>query len=397
MQTSRSSTKPTRPDVVDILARLVAFDTTSHKSNLDIIDFIKTYLEGYGIFSELILNDAGDKANLFATIGPKHKPGFGLSAHTDVVPVTDQKWSTDPFQLTEKEGRLYGRGTCDMKGFLACVLAAVPYFVERNLQIPLHLLFSYDEEIGCVGVRPMIAKFGDELVKPHMVLVGEPSDMKVVTAHKGSSSYITEVIGREAHSSVLHLGVNAIVYASQLVLELRRLGSELRRNQHDPKFTPPFSSVHVGQIQGGTALNIVPRSCHFVWEIRNIPGHNPAEIYEKFEHFAHSEVLPEMKAVSQEAAIHTQPKNKVYDFQTATTQDGEALTSLVMNWTGQNATYSVSYGTEAGFFEKAGSPSIICGPGSIEQAHKPDEYVTKDQLEKCMHMLQKLADYAEGR
>ncbi|MEM7620925.1 MAG: acetylornithine deacetylase [Pseudomonadota bacterium] len=380
---------------IDLLNDLVGFDTTSHKSNLNIIEYIQKYLSHFGVNSELIPNTQGDKASLFATIGPKDKAGIGLSAHTDVVPVKDQNWSSPPFQLTEQDGKLYGRGTCDMKGFLACVLASVPNFTRRNLKIPIHLLLSYDEEIGCVGVRPMIAKLGAEFIKPKMVIVGEPSEMKIVNTHKGTTSFTTEVVGAEAHSSVLHLGVNAIVYAGQLISKLRLMGRELQQQNHNPRFSPPYTSVHIGKIAGGTALNIVPKYCQFIWEIRNLPGDNPEHILKHFETYANEHILPEMQTTSPEAKINTNHRNTVYDFHTANNTIGNEITSLALNWTGQNTTHAVSYGTEAGFFEKAGCPSIICGPGSIEQAHKPDEYVSRTQLEKCMQFMQNLAEYAE--
>ncbi len=377
-----------------ILRQLVGFDTTSRHSNLQIIEYIEGFLEAFGVTSVRIPNDEGDKASLFATIGPEGVSGIGLSAHTDVVPVDGQEWSSDPFEMTEKDGRYFGRGTTDMKGFLACVLALVPELVDRELKIPVHLLFSYDEEIGCIGVRPMIDQFGQSLTKPKMVIVGEPTEMEVVSAHKGINAYITEVTGKEAHSSVVDLGVNSVSYASRLIVELDRVGAELRANNIDERFNPPFSSVHVGKIDGGTALNIVPKKCQFIWEIRDLPGEDVDKILGDYLAFS-EELVVEMRKVSDEAGIQTRRVNFVPTFQSSQSVEGDELISLSMKWAGHNNVGAVSYGTEAGFFELGDCPTVICGPGSIEQAHKPDEYIDISQLDKCMKFLRNIRDYVE--
>ncbi len=374
----------------EILSRLVAFDTTSRNTNLPLIDYVKTYLEGYGITSTLVPNEEGDKASLFATIGPDSRNGIGLSAHTDVVPVDGQTWSSDPFELTEKDGALYGRGACDMKGFIACVLAAVPDFISRDFSIPIHLIFSYDEEIGCTGVRPLIAELGRKLTRPRMVIVGEPTSMQTVDAHKSINAFVTEVTGQEAHSSVPHLAVNAVMIAAQLITELHQIGEDVKRREAGERFDPPYTSVHVGKIEGGTALNIVPKQCHFIWEFRGLPEFDEAEIPSRLEVFAQEKLLPKMHAVSTETGIETQRVNHVPAFQTA---KGTDAISLVLKLAQQNETYAVSYGTEAGLFELGGCPTVICGPGNIEQAHKPDEFVTLEQLELCSQFLRRLGDY----
>ncbi len=374
-----------------ILQNLVAFDTTSHRSNLEIVGFIREYLAQYGIDVSLVHNEDGQKANIYATIGNKDVSGIGLSGHTDVVPVTGQAWATDPFQLVEKDGRFYGRGTCDMKGFLACVLASVPEFVKRDLQIPIHLLFSYDEEPGCIGVRPMISEFGHSLVKPKMVIVGEPSSMRVVDSHKGVLHFETEVTGYETHSSMPDMGVNAVVYASRLIVELEKIGRLVRAESNIERFNPPFSSVHVGAVQGGTALNIVPKRCSFVWEIRVLPGVDVSLALAKFETFQ-NELEAEMKGIHPETSIITRSTLLVPSFVTSDNEDGKELTNIVMHCAGQNDLYAVSYGTEAGLFEEGQCASVICGPGDIEQAHKPDEFIAVSQMEKCMQFMQKLAD-----
>ena len=378
-----------------ILERLVQFDTTSHKSNLELIDYIKSYLDSFGVESTLIFNDTKDKSSLYATIGPQDNAGIGLSAHTDVVPVEGQSWDTDPYRLVENDGMLFGRGTCDMKGFLACVLAAVPEFTQGDLNKPIHLLFSYDEEVGCTGVLPMIAKLGNDLVKPKMVIVGEPTEMKIVNAHKGSSAFETTVNGLEAHSSVLHLGVNAISYAAKLIDQLSQIGADLRTRYHDERFCPPYPSVHVGEVRGGTALNIVPKMCRFYWEVRSLPDFDANTVKSALDRYA-EDLLVEMHAIYPEAAIETQRKNMVPTFQTSKGDVGDDLISLTMNWAEQNHLHAVSYGTEAGHFEDANCPTVVCGPGNIEQAHKPNEFVKVQQLDRCMDFMKKISAYAKS-
>ncbi|MGH1349805.1 MAG: acetylornithine deacetylase [Methyloligellaceae bacterium] len=376
----------------DIMQKLIRFDTTSRYSNLEMIEFIEDFLLGYGVSSTRIPNETGDKTSLYATIGPEGISGIGLSAHTDVVPVDGQSWTSNPFELEEKEGRYYGRGTTDMKGFLSCILSLVPELTKRELHMPVHLLLSYDEEIGCIGVRPMVDELGKTLTKPKMVIVGEPSNMQVISGHKGIHAFVTEVTGKEAHSSVVDLGVNSVSYASRLIVELDRVGSLLRTSHVDERFTPSFSSVHVGKIDGGTALNIVPKKCRFLWEIRSLPGAQVDHIVGEFLDYSEKLVM-EMRKVSEEAGIQTTKVNSVPTFQTAQSVGGEELLSLSLRWAGQNEIGVVSYGTEAGFFELGDCPTVICGPGSIEQAHKPDEFIEKDQMDKCMKFLRNIRDY----
>ena len=378
----------------DILQQVIAFNTTSHLSNLQIIDYIKKYLDNYDISSTIFPNENGQKASLYATIGPATESGIGLSAHTDVVPVTGQEWATDPFTLTEKDQRLYGRGTCDMKGFLACVLAMVPEFKSKKLKMPIHLLFSYDEEIGCIGVRPMINKLGTELVKPKYVIVGEPTSMQVVDAHKGIQSYMTEVTGFEAHSSVPENGVNAINYANLLIMKLMQISEEAKSFAND-RFLPSYSSIHIGTIEGGTARNIIPKKCRFFWEIRSLPGFNVQAVLDELNAYS-EELMIDMRKTYQDASIITDCHNQVSAFATSDNKQGQHLKSLVMKWAGQNDTFAVSYATEAGLFETGGCPTVVCGPGNIEQAHKPDEYIEIRELEKCMQFLKKVSEYASN-
>lgn len=378
--------------IKELLARLIAFDTTSHKSNIDIQRFIEDYLAQHGVACELIMSEDGEKANLFATIGPRDTPGVALSGHTDVVPVTGQSWDSDPFHMVEKGGRLYGRGTTDMKGFLACVLAAVPDFKRRQLKTPIHLAFSYDEEIGCTGVRPMIARLGQNLPMPRMVFVGEPTSMTVVDAHKGPVRWQATVSGRAAHSSMAPLGVNAIHYASTLIAELKRIEQDLVQSTVDDRFDPPYATLQVTEIDGGTASNIVPVTCTMGFEIRATPGLDIDLIDARLHAFAAGTCLPEMRAVAPEADIDIRISNRVPPF--GADRSSEVVT-LAMKLAGQNSTHAVSYATEAGLFQNAGAPSVVCGPGDIAQAHTANEWIAESELEKCMAFLGRLADWAE--
>ena len=374
----------------EMLARLVAFDTTSRNSNLALIEFVGDYLAGHGVAVELIHNEDKTKANLYATIGPVDKPGgIVLSGHSDVVPVDGQDWSSEPFALDARGGRLYGRGTADMKGFIAAALAHVPEFVAARTQTPVHLALSYDEEIGCVGVHGMVDHIRAHLPQPKLVLVGEPTEMKLVNAHKGIRSFVTEVTGSEAHSSNTHLGVNAVEVAARLIGFLGQLRDEMqRRGDASGRFDPPYTSVHVGVIRGGTALNIIPRQCRFHWEFRALPDQDEEEIIDRFNRFAREEVLPPLREVAVDTDIQTIAQAAVPPLVPLDDCPAEALVRAL---TGDNAPLAVAYGTEAGIFQRADVPAVICGPGSIEQAHKPDEFVTVAQLDACDRFLSRLA------
>jgi acetylornithine deacetylase len=377
----------------ELLARLVAFDTTSHKSNLELVRFVEDYLVLHGVKPERVTAASGDKASLFATIGPAGVPGVGLSGHTDVVPVTGQNWDSDPFTLVEKNGRLYGRGTCDMKGYLACVLAMVPEFKRRRLKVPVHIVFSYDEETGCHGVRPMIAELGKRLTKPRMVFVGEPTGMAVVDAHKGPIRWQVTVNGRAAHSSMAHLGVNAITYASRLIGELERIEQDLKARHPDPRFTPAYPTLQVTLINGGTATNIIPVTAEFGFEVRALPGVDPRTIEDRLRRFAESKCLPDMRRVAPESSIEIIQTNAVPPFGAVA---GSEVVALAMKLAQQNETFAVSYATEAGLFQDAGAPSVVCGPGDIAQAHTANEWIDVSELAKCEAFLTRLADWAEA-
>jgi len=367
----------------------VAFDTTSRESNLALIGFVRDYLDGHGIASTLIHNETGTKANLYATIGPQGAPdGIVLSGHSDVVPVDGQDWRSDPFILRAEGGRLYGRGTADMKGFIASALALVPEFTAGIGRTPLHLAFSYDEEVGCLGVHSMVRHIAENLPRPKAVIVGEPTLMRVVNSHKGIRTYTTEIIGHETHSSTPHLGVNAIDVAVRLINFLHAMQKDMQaRGDASGRFDPPWTSIHVGVIDGGTALNIVPRRCRFQWEIRPLPGQDPDEIFARFHAFATHEVLPAMRAISPQCTISIRQRA---DVPPLAPQNGSPAEALVTALRGDNAPLAVSYTTEAGIFQEAGIAAVLCGPGSIDQAHKPDEFVAQAELDACDGFLRQL-------
>jgi acetylornithine deacetylase len=376
-----------------LLAELVGFDTTSHKSNLPLIRFVESYLRQHGVDSALVPTPDGEKASLFATIGPSGVGGIALSGHTDVVPVTGQAWSSDPFTLVEREGRLYGRGACDMKGYLACVLAMVPELKARKLATPIHIAFSYDEEVGCTGVRPMVAELGRSLPLPRMVLVGEPTTMTVVDAHKGPMRWVVRLTGKAAHSSMPHLGVNAITYAGRLLGELERIENELKAAEHNDRFDPPYTTLQVTQMAGGNASNIVPASCWLGWEIRGLPGFDGEALDARFRRFAEAECLAPMRQAEPEAEVDIQVTNAVPAFEA---DSASGLVPLTLKLAHQNKTYAVCYATEASLFQAGGAPSVVIGPGDIAQAHTPDEFIEIAELEKCLAFLGRVADWAEA-
>ncbi len=376
----------------ELLSRLVHFDTTSHKSNLALIAFVEDYLAQHGVESHLVPSADAAKASLYASIGPTGVPGVALSGHTDVVPVEGQTWSSDPFVLTERDHRFYGRGAADMKGFLACVLAAVPDFLKRKLAVPISIVFSYDEEVGCIGVRPLIAEIGRRFVTPRMVIVGEPTSMSVVDAHKGPVRWHVEIKGRAAHSSMAPLGVNAISIAGRLLQELARIERELKTSPRAERFDPPYATLQVTRIDGGTATNIVPVYCRFDFDVRALPGIDVDAIDRRIRAYADRECVPEMRRVAPESGIDISVANQVPPFAAGTNSEAVAL---ALRLAGHNETHAVSYATEAGLFQEAGSPSVVIGPGDIAQAHAADEFIAKDQLDKCMAFLDRLGAWAE--
>ncbi len=373
-----------------MIERLVGFDTTSNLSNLEAIGFIRDYLAGLGVESRLTHDDSGRKANLFATLGPADRPGVLLSGHTDVVPVAGQEWASAPFTLAERDGRLFGRGTSDMKSFIGVCLAMAPDFLRRGLAEPIHFAFSYDEEVGCIGVRRLIADLDHLPVPPRLCIVGEPTEMKVIIGHKAKRSLRARVRGLEGHSALAHRGVNAVEAAAETVAKLKAIARRLRDDgPHDADFDPPYTTVHTGVIQGGTALNIVPGECHFEFEIRSLPGHDDDALLAELTDYVARRIEPEMKAVDARAGVSFDEVNVTAGLDMR--EDDEAV-RFVQALAGANATGRVSFGTEAGLFQQAGIPTVVCGPGSIDQAHKPDEFVAVEQVARCEAFMARLME-----
>jgi len=378
----------------EMLGRLVGFDTVSRNSNLAAIEFIRDYLDGYGIESRLSFDDDGRKANLFATIGPTDKPGIIFSGHSDVVPVDGQDWIGDPFKLRDDDGRFYGRGAADMKGFIATALAMVPALKERVSSTPVHLAFSYDEEVGCIGVARLIEQIGMAEAKPMACIVGEPTMMKPIVGQKGLHVFRCGVHGHEAHSSRTPYGVNAVEAAAELIARIKTIARRIRdEGPFDDGFDPSYTTIHCGVVQGGTAQNIVPATCNFTYEIRNLPGHDPAVLVAEIERHAREHIEPEMHAVSPATGFTFVPRNGLPDYEIS--EDHPAVT-LVKGALGANAVGKVSYMTEAGLFGRAGIPTVICGPGDIAQAHKPDEFIEATQLARCETFLLRLVEFAHA-
>ncbi|MFV0283040.1 MAG: acetylornithine deacetylase [Castellaniella sp.] len=376
------------------LRRLVAFDTTSRHSNLAMIETIRDALAAHGIASELTYAPAGNKANLFATLPAQDgatQGGIVLSGHTDVVPVDGQDWRSDPFALTERDGRLYGRGTADMKGFIAASLALVPHFLSLERRKSLHLAFSYDEEVGCLGAPVMLEALRRRGVRAEGCVVGEPTGMRVVVAHKGMNLYRCRVHGKAAHSSLTPHGCNAVEYAARLICRIRDLADQLRsEGPYDEAFDVPFTTMGTNLIAGGIAVNTIPDSCEFSYEFRNLPGLSPDDIQDRIDACIQTELLPRMRQEYDAARVEIDALPVVVP--SLETAEHEAITRLARALTGDNAISKVSYGTEAGQFQNAGIPAVICGPGHIEQAHRADEFIDIAQLDACEGFLRKLAD-----
>ncbi|WP_424361891.1 acetylornithine deacetylase [Methylocystis parvus] len=378
---------------IDMTARLVAFDTESSKSNLGLIDFVEGYLREQGVPFARAPNAAGDKAAIFATIGPMEAGGVVLSGHTDVVPVEGQEWSSDPFTLRRDGGRLYGRGAVDMKGFGAVALAMIPEFKKAALTRPIHILLSYDEETTCLGPLDMIARLGVDLPRPNAVIVGEPTSMQVADAHKSVTTHLTRVRGFEIHSANLHRGVSAVHVACRLVTELERIGDEIRA-EGDPsgRFDPPYSTIHVGVIKGGTARNIVAKDCEFEWEFRGLPSAEPM--------LAQNRIAPYVETLRKtvfanfpQCGIDLDTLVKVPGL---APQPGSSAETLALRLARRNNTIAVPYATEAGHFQRAGVPTVVCGPGRIDQAHQPDEYVDVSEIAACVDFMRALAKELEA-
>jgi acetylornithine deacetylase len=376
------------PAALDILDRLVSYDTVSARSNLALIRFVAELLAERGIAARLTHHPSGEKANLYATIGPDAPGGIVLSGHTDVVPVEGQPWTSDPFRLTRRGTRLYGRGTTDMKGFIALALALLPEMLAEPLAVPIHFAFSFDEEVGCAGVPHLLAELGAKLPLPSIALIGEPTEMRPVTAHKGIHGFVTTFRGRDGHSSAPQRGAGAIIPAAEAVAFLGRLAAELKAAAPaGSPFDPPYTTLNVGTIAGGTAINILPRECRFVWEFRPIPETDAEALLRRFEDHLARELLPRMRESAPEAEIRTE---RICAAPPLRPEPDSAAERLARALTGANASGTVAFATEAGLFQEKGVSAVVCGPGSIAQAHQPDEFIEEDQLAQCEAMLRKL-------
>jgi acetylornithine deacetylase len=381
----------TEPISTRLIADLIAFDTVSAKPNMALIDHVRAYLAGLGVESRLVVDETGGKANLYATVGPTDRPGLMLSGHTDVVPVSDQVWTHEPFALTRVDGRLIGRGTADMKAFIAIVLAHVPMMLERGLKTPIHLAFSHDEEIGCVGVRRLITMIEGLDVRPAMCIVGEPTDMKIVIGHKGKVTRRVRVRGLECHSSLAPQGVNAVDYAAQLIVFIRDMADRLTASgRRDGAYDIEHTTIHTGVVHGGTVVNIVPPECWLDFEIRNLADDDPMPYLDEIMAHARDVLEPRMKAVHPDAGIIFED---LAGYPAMDTDPAEEVVSLVKSLTGENSHSKTAFGTEGGLFQQqAGIPTVVCGPGSIGQAHKPDEYITVEQVLACERFMARLIE-----
>ena len=373
---------------LDYLEKLLSFDTTSAHSNSELITWVQSELLAFGAIVKIIPNEDGSKANLFATFGPQSCGGVMLSGHTDVVPVTGQDWTVPAFSMTRKDGKVFGRGTADMKGFIASMMTAAKKASTQNLKTPLHLALSYDEEVGCIGVRSMIDMLSNAPIRPQMCIVGEPTGLSVATGHKGKIAARAKCIGRAGHSALAPFAVNALYLANDFITELRKVQDTLRVGAtQDPDYDVPYTTLHVGRIKGGGALNIVPHLCELDFEIRNLAQDDAAEILGNLTQAAKSIAL-EAQNIASEANIEIEVFNTYPGLDTAS---NEPVVGFVKSLTGANSTIKVAYGTEGGLFDqRLGVPTVVCGPGDMAQGHKPDEFITETQLSACDAMLDNL-------
>jgi acetylornithine deacetylase len=371
---------------------LIGFDTTSRDSNLELINHVKGYLADLGVDSSLTFDDTKQKANLYATIGPTDRPGILLSGHTDVVPVDGQNWDSDPFTLEHKNDKLYGRGTCDMKSFIAVCLAYAPKFLDRGLETPIHFAFSYDEEVGCIGVRRLIDMVNGLGVKPKMCIVGEPTDMQVTIGHKGKHSYRATVRGRESHSSLAPTGVNAVEYAAEAIAYLKGMARRIQaEGPFDELYDVPHTTVHTGTVRGGTALNIVPKDCTFDFEFRYLAELGHENYFSEIDAYIRETLEPQMKAIDPQTGFTIEELSSIPGL---SMDPGEEVVTFAKSLAGRNDHAKVAFGTEAGLFQQSAKiPTVVCGPGSVDQAHKPNEFVSVDQVEKCELFMTKLMDH----
>ena len=376
--------------LMSILADLIGFDTTSRNSNLELIRYVEDYLSQHGVQSTLVHDDSGHKANLYATIGPAELGGVMLSGHTDVVPVDGQRWASDPFVLEPIDDKVFGRGSTDMKGFIACVLERVPEMVAASLTTPIHIALSYDEEVGCIGVRRLLDLMEKMPVVPSMAIIGEPTNMEIVVAHKGKRGIRVNVRGASAHSAYPTEGVNAIEVVAQLIAHISEVQQDIEKNgPFDPGYRVPHTTLHVGTVRGGTALNIVPNECSFDFEIRHLPEHEIDPLIDNIQRYARDNLEPTMRLKNPDCGIDF---TELFGYPALFTAPDAPVVAFVRSLLEcDRAVEQISFGSEAGLFSRRiGIPAVVCGPGSILQAHRPDEYVSIEQLETCRTMLRRL-------
>ena len=376
-------------DTKTLLGELISFATVSSDGNLELIAWAADRLGDLGAETRVMVDETGSKANLFATIGPNEDGGIVLSGHSDVVPVADQDWSSDPFRMREADGLLYGRGTCDMKGFIAAVLATAPLFAAANLSRPVHICLTYDEEVGCLGARKLVSELPGMGVRPSLAVIGEPTEMRIIEGHKGCCEYTTSFRGLEGHGSVPDAGVNAVEYALRYGMRLMELKEQLKgRAPAASRFDPPWTTLQLGRLMGGVAHNVIPGLASLDWEMRPVTEADRAFVCEAIDAYVHDELLPAMRSVHPQASIRREVVGEVAGLEPV--EENEAR-RIVAELTGANSADVVSFGTEAGLFQQLGMSVVVCGPGSIAQAHKPDEFVSLDQLQVCLAMLERLA------
>lgn len=377
-------------ETIRLLGDLIAFPTVSSDSNLDMITYLADRLERAGAEVMLFHDKTGHKANLFATLGPQADGGIVLSGHSDVVPVADQDWASDPFDMVERDGRLYGRGSCDMKGFIAAAVAMAPLFAERVRDRPLHFSFTYDEETGCFGARDLIDSLKQQNIRPALAIVGEPTSMRVIEGHKGCYEYTTHFCGLAGHGSTPDRGVNAVEYAARYTTRLLELKDQLRaRAPAGSRFEPPWSTINTGRLTGGVAHNVIPSTATVDWDLRPVQPSDAQFVRDDLRAYCDDTLLPAMRAVHPDADIALEVVGEVEGLEPA---DENEVRDIVMELTGANGTDLVAFGTEAGIFQSYGMSAVVCGPGSIEQAHKADEFVAVEQLQQCVDMLGRLGD-----
>lgn len=376
------------PTTREILDDLVAFDTTSKGSNLELISYVEAILDGYAVPHTRVMSPDGEKANLLARIGPEVAGGVVLCGHTDCVPVTGQPWSRDPFTVHEEAGRLYGRGTSDMKGFLAVVLAALPELVAAELARPVILAFTYDEEVGTVGAPSAVAALHETYPEPSAVIIGEPTSMEVVTDHKGVWAFTVEVEGRDGHSSQPQFAANAVAAAARIATYVDDLAEKHRIAAAEPRFTPPYTTFNLATIEGGTAVNIVPRRCELRWEYRAVPADDNAAIADDVERFIREVVVPRLRVGTGVGDITVTPRRPTRALGREEDGRAEELARRLTGYDGPSRT--VPFGTDGGHFQAGGFSTVICGPGSIDQAHTPDEWIETVQLEACEAFVRRL-------